>query len=64
MNTADIYNDDGEIKQNHNTGPGWFLKIAYIVIVLFCVYYGFKYWNWQSNYQNQQTEIQSKIQGK
>jgi hypothetical protein len=64
MSTTDIYNDDGEIKQNHDTGPGWFLKIAYIVIALSCIYYGYTYWNWQSSYQQQQTEIQAKLQGK
>jgi hypothetical protein len=62
--TTNQWNDDGEIKQNHDTGPGWFLKIAYVVIVAFCLYYLFTYWNWQSNYQEQQTQIQQKIGGK
>jgi hypothetical protein len=64
MSTTDIYNDDGEIQQNHNTGPGWFLKIAYVVIALFCIYYGFTHWSWQSSYQQQQAQIQAKLQGK
>ncbi len=63
MNT-DIYHDDGEIKQNHDTGPGWFLKIAYVVIAATCIYYLFTYWDWQSNYQEQQTQIQTKLQAK
>ena len=64
MTTTDIYADDGEIKQNHDTGPGWFLKIAYVVISLFCVYYLFTYWNWQSSYQEQQTKIQQQLHAK
>jgi hypothetical protein len=62
--TTETYNDDGAIQQNHDTGPGWFLKIAYVVIVVACVYYAFAYWNWQSSYQEQQTEIHLKLQGK
>lgn len=64
MSTTDIYNDDGAIQQNHETGPGWFLKIAYIVIALSCIYYGYTYWNWQSNYQEQQAQIQTQLKGK
>jgi hypothetical protein len=64
MSTAEMYNDDGEITQNNTTGPGWFLKIAYVIIVAFCIYYGYTYWNWQSNYQEQQSQIQTKLQTK
>jgi hypothetical protein len=53
--------DDEPIKQNDHQGPGWFLKIAYVVISIFCVYYLFTYWNWQSNYQEQQQQIQTQI---
>jgi len=63
MSTTD-FNDDGAIEQRHDTGPGWFLKIAYIVIAAFCVYYAYTYWDWQSSYQEQQTQIQSQLQGK
>lgn len=54
-------NDDEMIQQNHERGPGWFLKIAYAVIVAFCAYYLFSYWNWQSSYDEQQTQIQKQI---
>ena len=54
-------NDDEMIQQNHERGPGWFLKIAYAVIVAFCAYYLFTYWNWQSSYDDQHTEIQKQI---
>ena len=64
MSTTDIYNDDGAIQQNNETGPGWFLKITYVVVTAVCIYYLFTYWNWQSNYQEQQTQIQTKLQGK
>ena len=62
--TNDPFSDDGEITQRHDTGPGWFLKIAYVVITASCLYYLFTYWNWQSNYQEQQAEIQKQIQNK
>jgi hypothetical protein len=62
--TTDTYNDDGEILQNNDKGPGWFLKIAYVVITAFCIYYAVTYWNWQSSYQEQQSQIQQKIGGK
>ena len=54
------YNDD-PIPQNHERGPGWFLKIAYVVIALCCVYYLFANWNWKSNYQEQQEKIKSEL---
>jgi hypothetical protein len=61
---SEILRDEDFMEQNHERGPGWFLKIAYVVIIAFCVYYALTYWNWQSNYQEQQTRIQSQIQGK
>jgi hypothetical protein len=56
--------DDDVIQQDNTRGPGWFLKVAYVVIALFCAYYLFTYWDWQSDYQTQQAEIQTQIQGK
>jgi len=53
--------DDDPIPQNHERGPGWFLKIAYVVITLACVYYLFANWNWKSNYQEQQEKIKSEL---
>ena len=52
---------DEPIPQNHERGPGWFLKIAYIVITLVCIYYLFANWNWKSNYQEQQEKINSEL---
>lgn len=49
------------IPQNHERGPGWFLKASYLVIAIVCLYYLFNNWNWQSDYQLQQQEIKSKI---
>jgi hypothetical protein len=54
--------DDDLIVQNNERGPGWFLKITYIVVPLFMLYYLFTYWNWKSNYQLQQEELNQKIQ--
>ena len=53
--------DDEIIPQDHERGPGWFLKIAYLVITVFCVYYLFTYWDWQSDYDKQQAQIQQEI---
>jgi hypothetical protein len=61
---ADKTVDDDLIEQNNERGPGWFLKITYIVVPLFMLYYLFTYWNWKSNYQIQQEQIQQQIQGK
>jgi hypothetical protein len=61
MNDKINLNDDEMIQQNEERGPGWFLKIAYAVIVAFCVYYLFTYWNWQSSYDEQQAQIQKQI---
>jgi hypothetical protein len=52
------------IEQNHERGPGLFLKISYVVITVFCIYYAYAYWNWQSSYDRQQTEISVRLQGK
>ena len=54
------YTDD-PIPQDHARGPGWFLKIAYVVIALACVYYLFANWNWKSNYDEQQEKIRTEL---
>jgi hypothetical protein len=61
MSTTDIFEDNGEISQNNETGPGWFLKITYVVVTAFCLYYLFTYWNWQSNYEEQQAKIRTQL---
>jgi len=58
---TDTINEEDLIPQNHERGPGWFLKISYLVIAMFCVYYLFTYWNWKSDYELQQEQIQSEI---
>jgi hypothetical protein len=60
---SDMKLDDELIQMNEERGPGWFLKIAYAVISLFCIYYLYTYWDWKSDYEVQQQEIQSKIAG-
>jgi hypothetical protein len=55
---------DEVIQQNETRGPGWFLKIAYVVITAVCVYYLFAYWNWKSSYDVQQEQIQKQLQTK
>ena len=44
------------IPQNHEKGPGWFLKTSYVVILAFCVYYLFTFWSWKSDYELQQEQ--------
>lgn len=61
MSDKKFHDDDELIPQDHERGPGWFLKISYGVIVAFCVYYLFTYWDWKSSYDLQQEEIQKKI---
>lgn len=56
-----VIKDEDFMEQNHERGPGWFLKIAYVVIAAFCIYYAFTYWNWQSSYEEQQAEIQTRL---
>jgi hypothetical protein len=60
MKEADYLNDDEMMHQNHERGPGWFLKISYIVIALFCIYYFFEYKDWKSSYEVQQEQLQQK----
>ncbi len=43
--------DEETIPQDESQGPGWFLKLSYVVIVAFCLYYLFTYWNWKSDYE-------------
>lgn len=61
--TTSAANDD-IILQDEKRGPGWFLKLAYVVINAVCVYYLFTYWDWKSNYDLQQEQIQKQIQAK
>jgi hypothetical protein len=62
--TMESKTENEVIEQNHERGPGLFLKISYVVITLFCLYYAYAYWNWQSSYDLQQTEISHRLQGK
>ena len=48
--------DEEIIPQDEERGPGWFLKISYLLIVAFCLFYLFAYWDWQSDYELQQAE--------
>ena len=48
-------------EQDHEKGPGWFLILSYVVIVAFMVYYLFTYWDWQSDYDVQQKQLQEQI---
>ncbi len=50
-----------EIEQDHKKGPGWFLKLTYIVVAIFMVYYFFTYKDWKSNYDKQQATVQEQI---
>ncbi len=58
---SNVVKDEDFMEQNHERGPGWFLKITYGVVIAFCIYYGYTYWNWQSSYDEQQTEIQTRL---
>ncbi len=49
------------IPQDETRGPGWFLKISYVVIVAFMLYYLFTNWAWKSNYQEQQEKIKMEL---
>lgn len=53
--------DEEVIQQDHKRGPGWFLKISYIIITLFCLYYLFTFWDWKSSYDEQQTKIEIEL---
>jgi hypothetical protein len=61
---SELTKDEDFMEQDHARGPGWFLLIAYAVITAFCIYYAVTYWDWQSSYQEQQTEIQTQLQKK
>jgi hypothetical protein len=64
-NKAMDNSDDNEIiPQDEHKGPGWFLRITYIAVTAFCLYYLFTYWNWKSSYDEQQAEINKKIMQK
>jgi hypothetical protein len=49
------------IPQDETRGPGWFLKISYVVIVAFMLYYLFTNWTWKSNYEEQQEKIKMEL---
>jgi hypothetical protein len=63
MNTTTDVNDE-IILQDEKRGPGWFLKLAYVVITAVCIYYLFTYWDWKSSYELQQEELQKQMQAK
>ena len=49
------------IPHDDNRGPGWFLKISYVVIVSFMLYYLYANWAWKSNYDEQQEKIKTEL---
>ena len=55
---------DEIIVQDEKQGPGWFLKLAYVVITAVCIYYLFTYWDWKSSYELQQEELQKQMPAK
>lgn len=60
MNEQTVY-DEVVMAQDHERGPGWFLKVSYVVITLFCIYYLYTYWDWKSEYDVQQEKIQMQL---
>ncbi len=60
MNEQRSYEDE-VIPQNHERGPGWFLKISYIIVGLFCIYYLVTHWDWKSGYDEQQERIHTEL---
>lgn len=61
MADTNLIDNEEIIEQNHERGPGWFLKIAYVAIAAFCVYYWFTYQNWKSTYDVQQEKIHTEL---
>ncbi len=57
QDSAGAAGEDQVIPQNHERGPGLFLKLSYLVIVAFCLYYCFANWAWKSDYDLQQEKI-------
>ncbi len=54
--------EDYGIEQNNEQGPGWFLKISYVVIILFMFFYWYSYKNWKSTYDLEIEKKQSKVE--
>lgn len=62
MGDTQTVNNDEIIEQNHERGPGWFLKISYIVIIASSISYWFLNHNWKSSYEEQQDKIHMQLQ--
>lgn len=54
--------EDYGIEQNSEQGPGWFLKISYVVIIVFLFFYWFSYKNWKSTYDHEMEKKQQKVE--
>lgn len=61
---SDQATEDYGIKQDHEKGPGLFLKLSYVVIVIFCIYYLFAYFNWKSSYDLEMDRVNQQMQQK
>ena len=44
-----LFEEEEIIHQDEKKGPGWFLKITYIIILLFCLYYLFTFWDYKTD---------------
>jgi hypothetical protein len=51
-----------QIEQDHQRGPGLFLKIAYICIAIFMVYYFFAHKDWKSDYEKHMETEEAQIE--
>jgi phosphotransferase system glucose/maltose/N-acetylglucosamine-specific IIC component len=54
--------EDYGIEQNNEQGPGWFLKISYVVIIAFMFVYWFSYKNYKSTYDLEIEKKQQKVE--
>jgi hypothetical protein len=56
-----LFEEEEIIQQDEKKGPGWFLKISYIIILLICLYYLFTFWDYKTDYDQKQEKIQTEI---
>lgn len=50
------------IEQNEEVGPGWFLKISYVVIIAFMFVYWYAYKDYKSTYDQEIEKKQQKVE--
>ncbi len=54
--------EDYGIEQDGEKGPGLFLKLSYVIIIIWGIYYFVTYKDWKSSYDLEMQKVNKKLE--